>query len=131
MAAEQPTASASAHPAGEDPTRVMPAAPALADSGAGAPPSLGAHPRFAATLRRLREAAGLAGFVIAFWLAHSTHSLAGALARAIAAGLLAQIVVWGAGVLLGRQLVGAELRAHQEAAMRRARLLAEDRGRDR
>jgi len=122
LAAEQSAASA-VHPRGEDPTQVL-AAPSAA--GAQATPTLGAHPRFAAKLRRAREAAGLAGFVIALWLAHSTHSFGEAVARAIVAGLLAQLIVWGAGVLIGRQLVGAELRAHQEAALRRAQLAVEE-----
>ena len=125
MAAEE-TAASAVRSRGEDPTQVLVAPSAAAAAQAAPAPTLGAHPRYAAKLRRAREAAGLAGFVIALWLAHSTHSFSEAVARAIVAGLLAQLVVWGAGVLLGRQLVGAELRAHQEAALRRAQLTAQD-----
>jgi hypothetical protein len=131
LAAEQPTAATRAHARGEQPTLLQSAAPAAGGADGTPAPSLRAHPRFAAKLRRAREAAGLAGFLVALWLAHSTHSLDGAIVRAIAAGLLAQIVVWAAGVLLGRQLVGVELRAREEAALQRARALALKPGPDR
>jgi len=110
-------AASRAHDPLEQPTEVLPTAQ-------GGPITLKDHPRFSHWAHRARELAGLVGFALATWSSLGNHALAGALLRGIAAGLVCRVVVGIAAVLVGRQLVVAELRARQE----QLKTLSEQRG---
>ena len=91
------------------------------DPPAGQPPiAVAEHPRASRFVRKAREAAGLAGFLIGGWMSLSTHSLSGALLRALIAGLACQLVVWAAAVLLCRHLIVAEIKSREDALMQAA-----------
>jgi hypothetical protein len=84
--------------------------------GSAAGPSVAAHPRARAQVRRAKGWGGLVGFTIAAYLAHKAQvplPIAGA--RALAAGVAGYIVAYGASVTVWRHLVIAELRAAAEA----------------
>lgn len=85
-----------------------------------AKPSVAAHPKAARRVRHAREAAGLGGFLIGMWLSMGTHTATGAILRALIAGAACYVVVWGAGVLLCRHLIVAEIRSREHALMQAA-----------
>jgi hypothetical protein len=79
-------------------------------------PRVGAHPRAAASIRRLRGRAGLGAFAVCLVLSlRAGLPLFDALARGLAAGVAAQFVAWFAAVLVWRHLIVGELVAHREA----------------
>jgi hypothetical protein len=104
----------------ESATEVLPAVPAPRAKPGGMTISVAGHPRAARMVRRSREAAGLAGFLVAGWLSLPTSSIAETLLRALVAGAVCQLIVWGAAVLLCKQLITAELRDREQALMRAA-----------
>jgi len=105
----------------ETSTEVLPAVREKPSGASGSAISIANHPRAARMVRRSREAAGLAGFLVAGWMSLSANSIAGTLLRAIVAGLACQVIVWAAAVLLSRHLITAELRDREHALMRAAR----------
>lgn len=80
-----------------------------------------AHPRARASLRRWRGRAGIAGLVLCVVLSlRAGLPLFDAVARGLAAGIVAQFVAWTAGLVVWRHLILAELEAarqHREAAI--------------
>lgn len=96
-----------------------------------AKPSIAQHPRAARQVRQVRQAAGLIGFLLAGWMSMSTDTLAGTLLRALLAGVVCQVVVWGAAVVLFRHLILAEIRSREQALMQAAavRIEAQERSR--
>jgi hypothetical protein len=90
--------------------------------------SLAAHPR---AVRRIAEAkawGGLLGFLLGGYLSLPTHSVLEAALRALLAGVVCYVFVWGAAVFLWRRLVVAELRHAEQALLttRLAKLQASD-----
>lgn len=78
--------------------------------------SLAAHPRAAHSVARAKAWGGLAGFVLGGYLSLSTHTLADAGMRALAAGVVCYVATWAIAVFVWRRLVVAELsHARQEA----------------
>jgi hypothetical protein len=77
---------------------------------------VGAHPRAAASIRRLRGRAGLIAFAVCLLLSlRAGLPLFDAVARGLVAGIAAQFVAWFAAVLVWRHLIVGELVAHREA----------------
>jgi hypothetical protein len=93
-------------------TEVMPTASAI---------SISAHPRAVRMVRRAREMGGLAGFLVGGWMSLHTHSFPEAALRAVIAGLVCQVIVWAAAVLLSRYLIIAELHAREHALVQAVR----------
>ncbi len=84
--------------------------------GAGGGLSLAAHPRAAQSVARAKAWGGVAGFALGGYLSLSTHTLADAGLRALAAGVVCYVAVWAVAVFVWRRLVVAELsHARQEA----------------
>jgi hypothetical protein len=89
------------------------------DSADAGRPSVANHPRAAASVRRAKGLAGLAGFAITALLAHSAGLAAtSVLERALLVGIGSYLLAWGCAVAVWRQIVLAELRMifdlHQE-----------------
>jgi len=112
----------------ESSTEVLPAVKAAAQAENAPVISIAGHPRAARLVRRSREAAGLAGFLVAGWMSLGANSIAGTLLRAIVAGLACQVIVWAAAVLLSKHLITAELRSREYALMGAARAQRERAG---
>ena len=90
------------------------------------PIALAAHPRATRSVRRVRAAAGLAGFLITLFLSLRTGVPAwDATARALIAGIVLHLAGWAVAVTVWRQLILAELRALHDRRMARARARAE------
>jgi hypothetical protein len=89
---------------------------ATGSPGAGAPRlTLAEHPRAARSVARAKAWGGLVGFVLGGYLSLSTHTLADAGLRALAAGVVCYVAAWAIAVFLWRRLVVAELsHARQE-----------------
>ena len=84
--------------------------------GAAAGLSLAAHPRAAHSVARAKAWGGLVGFALGGYLSLSTHTLADAGLRALAAGVVCYVAVWAIAVFVWRRLIVAELsHARQEA----------------
>jgi hypothetical protein len=84
--------------------------------GATGGPSVAAHPRARAHVRRAKGWGGLIGFAIAAYLSHKAAvPFAQAGARALAAGVAGYVVGGFASVTVWRHLMVAELRAAAEA----------------
>lgn len=77
-------------------------------------PTLAAHPRAARAVARAKSWGGLAGFLIAGYLSLSTNTLAGALARALVAGICCYVVVWAGAVFLWRRLIALEIKGREQ-----------------
>lgn len=78
-------------------------------------PTLAAHPRAAHSVARAKAWGGLAGFALGGYLSMSTHTLADAGLRALAAGIVCYVATWAVAVFVWRRLVVAELsHARQE-----------------
>jgi hypothetical protein len=94
-------------------------------------PSIAEHPRAARYVRQARQAAGLIGFLIAGWSSMATSTVAETLLRALIAGIVCQVVVWGVAVALFRHLILAELKGREQALLTaaKARLEAQERAR--
>jgi hypothetical protein len=88
-------------------------------------PSIAEHPRAARYVRQARQAAGLIGFLIGGWTSMATSTLAETLLRALLAGIICQVVVWGAAVALFRHLILAELKGREQALMAAAKARVE------
>jgi hypothetical protein len=85
------------------------------DGGEGTGLTLADHPRAAHSVARTKAWGGLAGFALGGYLSLSSHTLADAGLRALAAGLVCYVVAWAIAVFLWRRLVVAELsHARQE-----------------
>jgi hypothetical protein len=94
---------------------------AKGDKGASKSPSQGSgltlaeHPRAARSVARAKAWGGLAGFALGGYLSLSTHTLADAGLRALAAGVVCYVAAWAISLFLWRRLVVAELsHARQE-----------------
>jgi hypothetical protein len=85
----------------------------------GGAPTIVAHPRAMRSIARAKGWAGLFAFFLAGYLALPTSTLAGAMLRALIAGVVTYVVVWGAAVFVWRRLVMLELNGRQ------AQMLAE------
>jgi hypothetical protein len=85
---------------------------AAADAGADGP-SIAAHPRAARAVARAKSWGGLAGFVLAGYLALPTNTLAGAGLRALIAGIVCYLATWAGAVFLWRRLVMVELKSRE------------------
>jgi hypothetical protein len=91
---------------------------AAGDAGAGAPGlSLAEHPRAVRGVAQAKAWGALAGFVLGGYLSLPTHTLADAAFRALLAGIVCYVAVWGAAVFAWRRLVVAELRHAQHEAL--------------
>ncbi len=78
-------------------------------------PSVANHPRGGAQVKRARAWAGLLGFVLVAYLSWRANVLVpDLLLRALAGGIVAYLVVWGAAVAVWRHLVLTELRVVRE-----------------
>jgi hypothetical protein len=87
------------------------------------------HPRASASIRRLRGRAGLGAFIVCLLLSLRAGVPAfDAVGRGLAAGIVAQFVVWFAGLVVWRHLIVAELALHRETlvAANAERLAAAD-----
>jgi hypothetical protein len=74
--------------------------------------SIAAHPRAAASIRRARSRTAIAVFVLVLVVAlHGHVGAQDAVARALIAGVIANVLAWAIGVAVWRQIVLAELRA--------------------
>jgi hypothetical protein len=100
-----------------------------ADGGASHRIAVSEHPRASRFVRKARELAGLGGFLIGGWMSLSTHPLTGALTRALIAGIVCQLVVWAAALLLCRHLIVAEIKSREDALMQAAAARLEAAGR--
>jgi hypothetical protein len=78
---------------------------------------LAEHPRAVHSIARAKAWGGLGGFLLGGYLSLPTQTLAGAGLRALAAGVVCYVAVWGAAVFLWRYLVVAELRNAQQEAL--------------
>jgi hypothetical protein len=72
--------------------------------------SLAGHPRAVRRVAQAKSWGGLAGFALCGYLSLPTHTPLDAAFRALVAGIVCYVVVWGAAVFLWRRLVVAELR---------------------
>jgi hypothetical protein len=82
-----------------------------ADGGA---PSIAAHPRAARAVARAKSWGGLAGFVLAGYMALPTSTLAAAGLRALVAGVVCYVVTWAGAVFLWRRLVMLEIKGREQ-----------------
>lgn len=89
-----------------------------ADEGAGDAPSVAAHPRAARSVARAKSWGALVGFVLGGYLSLPTHTVAGAGVRAILAGLVCYVAVWGGALFFWRRIVMLEINARQEELAR-------------
>jgi hypothetical protein len=89
---------------------------AKAPAGDGAHLTLAEHPRAAHGVAQAKAWGGLVGFALGGYMSLSTHTLADAGLRALAAGVGCYVAAWAIAVFLWRRLVVAELsHARQEA----------------
>jgi hypothetical protein len=87
--------------------------------------SLAEHPRASSSIRRARAWGGLLAFAVGGYASYeSGMSVAASGFRALVAGMVAYLIVWGLAIAVWRAVVRAEARAAIErAARRRAELL--------
>jgi hypothetical protein len=87
--------------------------------------SLAEHPRASVSIRRAKAWGGLLAFAVAGYASYeSGMSVAASGFRALAAGIVSYLLVWGLAIAVWRAVVRAEARAAIErAARRRAELL--------
>ena len=81
------------------------------DAGA---PSIAAHPRAARAVARAKGWGGLAGFVLAGYMALPTNTLAAAGLRALIAGVVCYVATWAGAVFLWRRLVMLEIKGREQ-----------------
>jgi hypothetical protein len=87
-------------------------------------PSLAAHPRAARSVARAKGWGGLAGFLLAGYMALPTNTLAAAGLRALIAGVVCYVATWAGAVFLWRRLVMLEIKGREQkliAGAQRAR----------
>lgn len=91
--------------------------------------SLAEHPRASVSIRRAKASGGLLSFAIAGYASHASGmDLAACGLRALAAGIVGYLVVWGLAITVWRAVVRAEAEAAIErVARRRAELLSQTR----
>ncbi len=77
-------------------------------------PTVAAHPRAVRSIARAKGWAGLLGFLIGGYLSLPTSTIAGAGARALIAGVICYVAVWGAAVFAWRRLVMLEIKAREQ-----------------
>jgi hypothetical protein len=82
---------------------------------------LAGHPRAVRRVAQAKSWGGLAGFLLGGYLSLPTHTPLDAAFRALVAGIVCYVVVWGAAVFLWRRLLVAELR-HAEHELLTAQL---------
>jgi hypothetical protein len=80
----------------------------------GSAPSIAAHPRAARAVARAKGWGGLAGFVVAGYMALPTNTLAAAGLRALIAGVVCYVVTWAGAVFLWRRLVMLEIKGREQ-----------------
>jgi hypothetical protein len=80
----------------------------------GGAPSIAAHPRAARAVARAKGWGGLAGFVLAGYMALPTNTLAAAGLRALIAGVVCYVATWAAAVFLWRRLVMLEIKGREQ-----------------
>jgi hypothetical protein len=80
----------------------------------GAAPSIAAHPRAARAVARAKSWGGLAGFVVAGYMALPTNTLAAAGLRALIAGVVCYVVTWAGAVFVWRRLVMLEIKGREQ-----------------
>jgi hypothetical protein len=105
---------------GKDKPKGKKGSEAAADAGPGGM-SLVGHPRAIRRVAQAKSWGGLLGFLLCGYLSLPTHTPLDAAFRALVAGVVCYIVVWGAAVFLWRRLVVAELR-HAEHELLTAHL---------
>lgn len=89
---------------------------AKAQAGDSARLTIAEHPRAARGVAQAKAWGGLVGFVLGGYMSLSTHTLADAGLRALAAGVGCYVAAWAIAVFLWRRLIVAELsHARQEA----------------
>lgn len=77
-------------------------------------PSIAAHPRAARAVTRAKAWAGLLGFGLGAYFSLPTGTLASALERALAAGLVGYVAAWAGAVFLWRRLVILEIKGREQ-----------------
>lgn len=80
----------------------------------GGAPSIAAHPRAARAVARAKGWGGLAGFVLAGYMALPTNTLAAAGLRALIAGVVCYVATWAGAVFLWRRLVMLEIKGREQ-----------------
>ncbi len=96
---------------------------AAADSGV---VSVAAHPRARASIRRTRARTALVAFALVFLLSRSAGVTGQeTVMRAVAAGLVGNLIGWACALAVWRQIVVQEIRSFEEARRERARARAE------
>jgi hypothetical protein len=83
------------------------------DTAAGGP-SVAAHPRASRAVARAKSWGGLIGFVLGGYLSLPTNTIATAGLRALIAGLVGYVAVWGGAVFLWRRLVMLEIKGREQ-----------------
>jgi hypothetical protein len=82
------------------------------------------HPRAQAGIKRAKAIGGLAGFVVSFYIAqkHGVTSFQTGV-RALAGGIAGYVLIWGAAIIVWRQIAIGEYKAaaRRRAAVRAAR----------
>ncbi|HST56942.1 MAG TPA: hypothetical protein VLJ42_13725 [Solirubrobacteraceae bacterium] len=76
-------------------------------------PSIAAHPRAVAQIKRAKGWGGLAGFLIGGYLSLPTHTVADAGFHALVAGVVCYVAAWAASVFAWRYLVVMELKGRE------------------
>ena len=95
---------------------------------AGDGPNVAAHPRAARGIARAKSWGGLIGFALGGYLSLPTNTPAGAIARALIAGVVCYVAVWAGAVFLWRRLVMLEIKGREQeliAAVHAARARSE------
>jgi hypothetical protein len=88
--------------------------------------SVAAHPRAKGSIRRTRARTALVAFALVFLLSRSAGvSGQEAVMRAVAAGLVGNLVGWACALAVWRQIVVQEIRSIEEARRARVRARAE------
>ena len=83
-------------------------------SGECAAPTIAGHPRAARSVARAKGWAALIGFLLGGYYSLSSGTVAEALFRALAAGVVCFLAVWAGAVFVWRRLVVLELRAREQ-----------------
>ncbi|HXR28050.1 MAG TPA: hypothetical protein VN772_00630 [Solirubrobacteraceae bacterium] len=87
-------------------------------------PSVAAHPRAARGVARAKAWSGLAGFVLGAYLSLPTNTLAGAIGRGLAAGVVCYVAAWAGAVFVWRRLVVLEVKGREQQLLMAAEAAA-------
>lgn len=93
--------------------------PAAAPAPAEGAPAIVAHPRAVRSIARAKSWGGLIGFALGGYLSLPTSTLVGAGLRALIAGTVGYVAVWGAAVFVWRRLIVLELKAREQQLLQR------------